>query len=84
MSNWQPYKTNILIKPEDKKKVIGNTAKYYLYGEVLAVGNEVKDIKVGDRIGYTLWGLKDIEESDGTKYYFVKDDSAFILGVLKK
>ena len=81
MNNWKAYKTNIKIEPESKHKIIGDTSKYYLFGKVLDVGSEVKDIKVGDTIGYTLWGLTEIVEADGSKHFFVKDDADFILAV---
>ena len=80
---WQPYKTNILIEPADKNKVIGNTQTKYLYGKVLAVGSEVKDIKVGDTLGYTMWGTNKIVMADGKEHYFLQDNSEFILGILK-
>lgn len=81
MNNWKPYGNNILISPKEKKKVIGNTEKYYLYGEVLDVGEDVKKIKKGDTIGYTLWGLNKIVMEDNTEYFFVQDNPDFILGV---
>ena len=80
-NNWLPYKNNILIAPKSKEKIIGDTAKYYLYGEVLDVGSEVKDIKKGDIIAYTLWGLNEILEANGTKHYLIQDNPDFILAV---
>jgi len=80
--SWQPYKTNILIEPEDKGKVIGDTQTKYLYGKVLAVGNEVSErIKVGDILGFTQWGTNKIIMADGKEHYFIQDDSNFILGI---
>lgn len=84
MNNYKPYGNNILIKPESKNKIIGDTSKFYLFGEVLDVGDSVKTIKAGDKIGYTLWGLNKIIEADGTEHFFVQDNSDFILGVIKK
>jgi len=82
--DFKAYKTNIKIAPKAKIKYVGDSSKYYLYGDVVDVGSEVKEIEVGDQIGFTLWGLKEILEENGTKHYFVKDDPAFILGVIKK
>lgn len=79
---WLPYKTNILIEPEDKNKIIGNTQTKYLYGKVLAVGSEVKDIKVGDTIGYTMWGINKIVMADEKEHYFLQENPEFILGIL--
>lgn len=84
MSNWSAYGKNIEILPKSKNKIIGDTSKFYLYGEVVSVGDEVKTIEVGDTIGYTLWGLTDITMEDGTKHYYVQDNCDFILGVMKK
>ena len=81
--SWKPYKTNILFEPEDKNKVIGDTQTKYLYGKVLAVGDEVKNIKTGDIIGITQWGSNKIVMADGKEHYFLQDNPEFILGILK-
>lgn len=81
---WKAYGNNIQVAPISKEKIIGDTAKYYLYGHVLSVGEEVKNIKVGDEIAWTLWGLKEILQADGTKHYFVQDNPDFILGIINK
>lgn len=80
---WQPYRNNILIEPTSKNKIIGDTSTKYLYGKVLAIGSEVKDIKVGDTLGYTMWGTNKIVMADGKEHYFLQDDSQFILGIMK-
>jgi hypothetical protein len=80
---YKPYGNNILIAPKSKNKVIGDTSKFYLFGEVLDTGNDVKNIQKGDTIGYTLWGLNKIVEEDGTEHFFVQDNPDFILGVIK-
>lgn len=81
---WIPYKTNILVKPSLKNKVIGNNNKYQLFGEVLAVGSEVKDIVVGDTVGFSIWAIKDLEEEALEKNIFLRDDPMFILGIKHK
>lgn len=83
MNNFTPYGNNIKIEPKSKNKIIGDTSKYYLFGEVVAVGDQVKNISIGDTIGFTLWGLNEIQQEDGTKEYFVQDTPDFILGVVK-
>jgi len=80
---FKPYKNNILIKPKDKNKIIGNTEMFYLYGEVLDVGDEVKNIKKGDTIGFTKWGISKIVMEDGSEQFFIQDNSDFILGVIQ-
>lgn len=83
MNNIIPYGNNILILPESKNKIIGDTSKYFLYGKVLAVGNDVpKFIKEGDTIAYTLWGLNKLEK-DGKEYFFIQDNPDFILAIIK-
>jgi len=81
---WKPYKQNIAIEPISKNKIIGDTSKFYLIGKVIGVGSEVKDIKVGDKIGYTLWGLTEILDEQGVRHMFIKDDPDFILGVYEE
>ncbi len=77
---FKPYKNNILIKPKDKEKIIGNTATKYLYGEVLDIGSDVKNITIGDTIGYTQWGINKIITADNEEHFFVQDNPDFILG----
>lgn len=77
----KPYKNNIQISPSSKNKIIGDTAKFFLFGEVLAIGSEVKDIKVGDTIGYTQWGINKIEKG-GVEHFFIQDNPDFVLAVI--
>lgn len=80
----QPYKTNICVLPQSKNKIIGDTSKFFLFGEVLAVGSAVsKEIEVGDTIHFTLWGLTESVAENGEKTYFVQDNADFVLGVEK-
>ncbi len=82
--NKIPYKTNILIEPQSKGKVIGDTSKFYLFAKVLAVGTGVSpEIEVGDTISYTLWGLNKVIRSDGQEDFYVQDNPDFILDVIK-
>lgn len=83
--DFLPYRTNILIKPAKKDIVLSDRAdapKYWLYGTVLAVGSEVKDIGVGDTVAYDKFGIKDVDK-EGQKYFFIADDPNFVLGVIK-
>jgi hypothetical protein len=81
---FKAYGRNIIVKPENKKKVIGDTAMYHLFGKVLSVGNSVKNIEAGDIIGFTMWGVNELVEADGKKTFFVQDHEDFILGIIKK
>lgn len=79
----QAYKNNILFKPAEKKKIIGDTSTKFLYGEVLSVGTDVKDISKGDEIEFTKWGTWKVAKEDGTENWYIPDDPYFILGVDK-
>lgn len=73
-----------MVRPQKKDVVLSsnvNAPKYWLYGEVIGVGCEVKDIHVGDTVGYDKFGIKDIDK-DGEKFFFIEDNPAFILGVI--
>lgn len=77
----KPFGNQILVKPREKKQVIGQKPLCE-YGDVLAIGDSVQSIKVGDVIGYTIWGVNSLEIND-QKHYFIPEDSSFILGTLK-
>lgn len=82
--NFKAYGRNIIVEPENKKKIIGDTAMYHLFGKVLSVGDSVKNIEVGDVIGFTMWGVNELVEANGKKHFFVQDNEDFILGIIKK
>lgn len=84
MDKFNAYGNNIEVLPDSKNKIIGDTSKYYLFGTVISVGDQVKDFKEGDRIGYVLWGLNEILHADGHKQFFVQENPDFIVGIIKK
>lgn len=77
------YKTNIKILPASKNKIIGDTSKFFLFGTVLEVGSEVKEIQVGDTLKYTQWGTNKVINGDGTEDFYIQDNPDFILDVIK-
>lgn len=80
MDKIEPLFNHILIKPAEKKHLLVSQQKNFCdYGTVIAVGPDVKTIKVDDIIGYTVWGLNHIE-LNGTKHFLVPEDPRFILG----
>lgn len=83
MLEFKAYGKNIIVEPENKKKVIGDTAMYHLFGKVLSVGDSVTKIEVGDMIGFTMWGVNELVEANGKKHFFVQDNEDFILGIIK-
>ena len=50
-------------------------------GEVLAVGKEVKEVKLGDRILYTKYGPNEVK-IDGQELLLLKEED--VLAVVKK
>jgi len=83
MNKWKPFGKNILFAPQQKDKVIGDTSRYFLYGKVLAVGNAVQGVKVGDTIGFTQWALNKIIMDDKSEHFFCQENDDFILGILE-
>lgn len=78
-----PFGINLLIKPLEKKQaIISDTETFTDCGEVLAVGEDVVGVKVGDIIAFLFWGSQSVSDAQGNKYYFVPCSDEFILGVL--
>lgn len=76
----EPLFDQILIKPvEEAGILVAEQRPLCEYGEVLSIGDEVQKVKVGDILAFTKWGTNSVE-INGTKHYFLKEDSAFILG----
>ena len=78
-----PLNNNILVEPvEEQSVLLSDNKSLCLYGEVTAIGKDVKEIKVGDKIIYEVWGLKS-PEIDGKTYHFIREDSQFLLGTIE-
>lgn len=78
-STIRPFGSNILVEPVEKKQILVSDQKSLCeYGKVVAIGSEVKEIKVGDTVGYLVWGVNSLQVED-KKYYFVPETSDFIL-----
>lgn len=77
-----PFGKNMLIEPVEKKQVLVSDRKSLCeYGKVIAVGNDVKMTKIGDMVGYLIWGISSLEINDKT-YYFVPENDEFLLGTI--
>ena len=82
MKEIKPFGNQILVKPVEKKQIlVAEKNPLCEYGEVLAIGDAVKTIKVGDIIGYTVWGINHLEIDD-TRHYFIPETAEFILGTI--
>ena len=79
----KPFGNNIWVKPIEKEQVLVSDRRTLCeYGEVMGVGKDVQEIKVGDIIAYTIWGLNSIDIDEKTRFYIVAEDSSFILAKL--
>lgn len=83
-NNWKPFGKNILFSPKSKEKIIGDTSRFFFYGKVLAIGDKVETIKVGDTIGFTQWSLNKIVMADKSEHYFCREDDDFILAIINE
>jgi co-chaperonin GroES (HSP10) len=77
-----PISNNIYFEPTKEEKALG---EYSLceYGAVLAIGPEVKEVKVGDIISMVKHGINEVE-INGKKYYTVREDPSFVTFILEK
>lgn len=79
----RPFGDQILVKPVEKQQVlVSDDGTLNEYGEVTAVGDEVQKIKVGDKIGFSVFGIEKmiIEEE---KFYFIRESPEFLLAVIE-
>lgn len=78
----KPYGRRILVKPEEKAQVlVADDGMLNEYGVVVAVGDAVQHIKVGDKVGFSVFGVEKLVIGE-EKFYFIKEDDDFLLGRL--
>lgn len=78
----KPFGINIQIEPIVIKQVaVGEVKTIGSYGKVIAIGEEVKKIKVGDIIAYRKWGLIDLI-IDEEVVMFIPESDRFIVAVI--
>jgi co-chaperonin GroES (HSP10) len=78
----KPFGDRILVKPiEHKTILVGDDGTLNEYGEVIAIGDAVKKINIGDKIGFSVFGIEKlvIEEE---KFYFLQESPEFLLGTI--
>ncbi len=79
---FTPHRNQIEILPIKKEDgpLMDEKVKYLAEGEVIAVGRQVFDYKVGDIVCYRDWALQETPERDGVKHFLVPDSDEIILG----
>lgn len=79
-----PLGKNILIRPDMELKVLASEEVEKDSGTVLAKGDDVTKLNVGDKILYLKFGIKRVEVSDIEKYLFIAEDSPWLLGKISE
>lgn len=80
----QPFGTNILVQPTVKSEIlVSDSGTLCEYGKVVSIGNEVTKVKVGDELGFLVWGIQKLEV-EGQTFYFVPENSDFLLGFIER
>lgn len=80
----QPFGDQILVKPIEKQQVLlSEEGTLSEYGEVVAIGSHVSEIKVGDKIGFSVFGIEKLI-IDEQKYYFIRESPEFLLCTLNE
>lgn len=75
----QPFQDRILVKPIQKAQIlVSDDGTLSEYGTVEAIGPDVKTIKIGDTVGFSVFGVEKLV-IDEEKYYFLQEDSDFLL-----
>lgn len=78
-----PFGNNILVKPHERETILKSAeGSLSEYGEVIAIGDCVKSVRVGDTIGFTIFGINALE-IDGKKAYLVPETPEFILATVE-
>lgn len=82
--NIKPFGNRILVKPVQKAQLLVNDdGSLSEYGEVVAIGDGVMQIKVGDRVGFSVFGVEKLIIDD-EKFYFIQESPEFLLAVIEE
>lgn len=77
---FEPLFDNVLIELEEEETTLQTTDPLFTEnGKVIAIGSDVKNIKVGDTIGIFKFGVKTAVRN-GKKYHTIRELPAFIQG----
>lgn len=83
MPKITPFGSNILVRPAQKAEIlVSDQGTLCEYGEVIAIGDEVKKVSVGQKIGFLVWGVNKLDY-EGHISYFIPENSDFILGFIE-
>ncbi len=82
--NLKPFGKNILIEPQARNTIlVSDQGSLCEYGIVVAIGESVEKVKVGDKLGFVVWGIQKLEVDEKT-YYFLPENEDFILGFIEE
>lgn len=73
----KPLSNEVQIKIDEAKAGVLNmesTQTAVEFGEIVALGENVKGLKVGQKIAFKAWSV-DIVSIDGKRYYFINMDT---------
>lgn len=69
-----PYSDYLYVKPHEKKQIlVREKGELQTYGEVLAIGKDVKDTIVGDIVAFELWDKPEFQMETEDVYHFVRE-----------
>jgi len=77
----QPILNNIYFRPEKENMPLMQIDAFLEMGEVIAVGEDVKHAKPGNKIFVKGWGV-DVIEIGEEKYYFTQENSEFVKAIV--
>ena len=78
-----PFGKNVLVQPHESDTILKSAeGSLSEYGTVIAVGSKVETLKVGDTIGFTIFGINALEV-EGKKAYLVPETDEFILATIE-
>lgn len=76
-----PFGDKIVVEPMTKQGFLVQDQKpLEEMGKVIAIGKNVKFVKVGDILCFSSWGCTKTPEVDGVSHYVVPEMSEFIQG----
>lgn len=75
-----PLFNHILVEPIKSESFLeGEQKPIEEKGTVIAIGKEVKHVKVGDVLLFNSWGVSKTSKTDEVVYYVIPEDKEFIL-----